>query len=169
MTDDGPSDGGWTMNWRGMVMRCGEHVAQTTLPHFLQWCFLYKNVKILPHTGQRDTSASGCHCGRSISLTLLNGPGFEGLVLLVVGKAGSGRADMAAGDESSTIGSELELPALFECILMPDGRRKGESAVVSRLLRSELCEDDESERGGGRFGSVHWEGVEVGCGWGLDC
>jgi hypothetical protein len=31
-----PSEGGWTMNWRGMVMRCGEHDEHTTRPHFLQ-------------------------------------------------------------------------------------------------------------------------------------
>ena len=29
------SDGGCTMNWRGMVIRCGEQEAHTTLPHFL--------------------------------------------------------------------------------------------------------------------------------------
>jgi hypothetical protein len=38
---------------------------------------------------------------------------------------------------------------------MLDGRLMGESAVVKRLLRSELREDDESVRGGGRFGSVY--------------
>lgn len=68
---------------------------------------------------------------------------------------------MAAADESKTMGSELELPALFECILMLDGRRKGESAVVRRLLRSELSDDEESERGGGRFGSVYREAGAV--------
>lgn len=91
ITFEVPSDGGWTMNWRGMVMRCGEHVAQTTLPHFLQWCFLYKNVKGRPHTGQRETSASGCHCGSTRSLALLTGPVTDGRVLLEVGKAGNGR------------------------------------------------------------------------------
>ncbi len=28
-------DGGWTMNCRGIVMRCGEQLAHTTVPHFL--------------------------------------------------------------------------------------------------------------------------------------
>jgi len=27
--------GGWTMYWYGMVIRCGEQLLQTTLPHFL--------------------------------------------------------------------------------------------------------------------------------------
>jgi hypothetical protein len=30
------SDGGLTMYWRGIVIRCGEHFAHTTLPHFRQ-------------------------------------------------------------------------------------------------------------------------------------
>ena len=63
---------------------------------------------------------------------------------------------MEAGDESSTIGSALVLPAFSECILMLDGRLMGESAVVKRRLRSpELREDEESVRGEGRFGSVY--------------
>jgi hypothetical protein len=53
------------------------------------------------------------------------------------------------------MGSEVDVPGLLECILMLDGRRMGESAVVSRLLRSELCDEDESARGGGRFGSAY--------------
>jgi hypothetical protein len=70
------------------------------------------------------------------------------------GEGGSGvRAGM--GEESNTIGSEVEVPATVECILILDGRLIGESAVVRRLLRSELWDDDESVRVGGRFGSVY--------------
>jgi hypothetical protein len=159
-----PSEGGWTINWRGMVMRCGEHDAHTTLPHFLQWCFLYRKVKFLPHTGHCETSASGCQGGSTMSLPLLRGSvssrGGRG-----GGSGGSGRVE--AGDESSTIGSELDAPAVLECILILEGRLMGESAVVSRLLRSELCEDDESVRGGGRLGSVYRDDEECGAGWEL--
>lgn len=70
------SEGGWTMNWRGMVMRCGEHWEHTTRPHFLQWCFRNKKVKCLLHTGQCVTSASGCHGGSSRSLSRLKGAGM---------------------------------------------------------------------------------------------
>lgn len=31
--------GGWTINWYGIVMRCGEQALQTTLPHFLPIAF----------------------------------------------------------------------------------------------------------------------------------
>jgi hypothetical protein len=145
------------MNCRGMVMRCGEHVAQTTLPHFLQWCFRYRNVKFLLHTGHCETSASGCQGGSTISLTRLGASVFVGGV---IGRGGSGRS--VAGDDSSTIGSECEVPGLLECILMLDGRLIGESAVVRRRLRSELREDDESVREG-RFGRVYRDDEE---GWG---
>jgi hypothetical protein len=60
------------MNWRGMVMRCGEHDAHTTLPHFRQWCFLNKKLNCLLHTGHRETSASGCQTGRTRSLPRLD-------------------------------------------------------------------------------------------------
>jgi len=35
LVDTDENAGGRTMNWRGMVMRCGEQLAHTTLPHFL--------------------------------------------------------------------------------------------------------------------------------------
>jgi hypothetical protein len=70
-----PSLGGCTMNWRGMVMRCGEHWEHTTRPHFLQWCFLNKKVNCLLHTGQCVTSESGCHGGKTRSLSRLKGLG----------------------------------------------------------------------------------------------
>jgi hypothetical protein len=70
-----PSLGGCTMNWRGMVMRCGEHWEHTTRPHFLQWCFLNKKVNCLLHTGQCVTSESGCHGGKTRSLSRLRGLG----------------------------------------------------------------------------------------------
>lgn len=83
-----------------------------------------------------------------MSLCLLTG------VVLVCGGAGgvggSGRKE--AGDESNMMGSELVFPAPSECILILDGRLIGESAVVRRLLRSELREDEESVRGEGRLG-----------------
>jgi hypothetical protein len=60
------------------------------------------------------------------------------------------------------MGSEVEVPGLFECILILDGRRMGDSAVVKRLLRSELRDDEESVRGGGRFGSVYREDDDCG-------
>lgn len=157
------SDGGCTMNCRGIVIRCGEHEEHTTLPHFLQWCFLNKKVKYLPHTGHCETSESGCQRGKTISLCLLagavfgcgesdgGGKGGRG------GRGGRGGSDDrdGAGDESNTMGSELVLPVLFECILMLDGRLMGASAVVKRRLRSELRDEDESVRGGkGRFGRV---------------
>jgi hypothetical protein len=62
------------------------------------------------------------------------------------------------------MGSELDVPGMLECILILDGRLMGESAAVSRLLRSELREDDESVRAGGRFGSVYRD--EEACGGG---
>jgi len=68
---------------------------------------------------------------------------------------------VGAGEEPRTIGSEMEVPGVVECILILDGRLMGESAVVSRRLRSELREDDESVREG-RFGSVYRE--EEACG-----
>jgi hypothetical protein len=79
------------------------------------------------------------------------------------GGGGSGRVDR--GDKSNTMGSEVDVPALFECILMLDGLLMGESAVVRRLLRSELRDDDESVRGGGRLGSAYREDEECGEGW----
>lgn len=54
------SEGGWTMNCRGIVIRCGEHVAHTTLPHFLlvivSICFVKTRFapaicKLLAHYG----------------------------------------------------------------------------------------------------------------------
>ncbi|KAL8763967.1 MAG: hypothetical protein Q9184_000410 [Pyrenodesmia sp. 2 TL-2023] len=58
------------MNWRGMVIRCGEQLAQTTLPHFLQWCFLKNKPKRVSQIGQLVTSESGCQRGRVISRLL---------------------------------------------------------------------------------------------------
>lgn len=63
------------MNWRGMVMRWGEHCEHTTLPHFLQWCLRNRKVKWRLQTGQRVTSVSGCHGGRTRSLSRLKGLG----------------------------------------------------------------------------------------------
>jgi hypothetical protein len=133
-------------------MRCGEHDAHTTLPHFLQWCFLNRKVKFRPHTGHCETSASGCHGGSTISLPLLD-------VSMLGCGAGDGGSGVCAGrgEESNTIGSEVEVPGTVECILILEGRLIGESAVVKRLLRSELWDDDESVRVGGRFGSVYRE------------
>jgi len=31
------SAGGWTMNWYGIVILCGEQLLQTTRPHFLRF------------------------------------------------------------------------------------------------------------------------------------
>lgn len=138
-------------------MRCGEHNEHTTRPHFLQWCFLYRNVNCLPHTGHCETSESGCQRGNTMSLCLLTGPAFA----CGEGDGGGGSGRWGAGDESSTIGSELLFPAPFECILILDGRLMGESLVVRRLLRSELRDDEESVRGRGRLGSV-WREEE---GW----
>jgi hypothetical protein len=87
--------------------------------------------------------------------------------MLVCDAGNGGSGDCAAmGEESSTIGSEVEVPWLLECILILDGRLMGESATVKRLLRSELRED-ESVRSGGPFGSVYREDEgcdEEGCG-----
>jgi hypothetical protein len=135
------------------VMRWGEHVAQTTRPHFLQWCFLYKKLKPLPHTGHCETWASGCHAGSTMSLTLLAGAALDDWGY--GGSGGSGRDRAGAGDESSRMGSEVELPALFECILMLDGLRMGDSAVVRRRLRSELRDDEESGRCEERLGRAN--------------
>jgi hypothetical protein len=107
------------------------------------------------HTGHCETSLSGCHGGNTISLCLLVVPVFACDVTPMVGVGGSGLFE--AGDESNTIGSVLESPAFSECMRMLDGRLIGESAVVRRLLRSELREDDESVRCEGRFGSVYRE------------
>jgi hypothetical protein len=121
---------------------------------YLQWCFLYKNVKGFLHTGHCETSLSGCHGGNTISLCLLTN---AVLACDTTGGVG-GSARIEAGEESSTIESALVSPALSECILILDGRFMGESAVVKRRLRSpELREDDESVRGEGRFGSVYRE------------
>jgi len=64
------------------------------------------------------------------------------------------------------MGSEVEAPGLLECILILEGRLIGESAVVKRLLRSELREDEESVRGG-RFGRLYREDEDCaeGSGW----
>jgi hypothetical protein len=74
------------------------------------------------------------------------------------------------------MGSELEPACELLCILTLDGRRMGDSAVVRRLLRSELLPEDgvsargggcegrangEDDDGGSMFGSVE---VWVGCG-----
>ena len=73
-----------------------------------------------------------------------------------VGGGGSVRegAGAGTGEESKTMGSELEVPGVVECILILEGRLMGESAVVRRRLRSELREDAESVREG-RFGRVY--------------
>ena len=52
----------------GMVMRCGEQEAQTTLPHLRQWCFRYQKLNTVPQIGQFVTSASGCHLGIVMSI-----------------------------------------------------------------------------------------------------
>jgi hypothetical protein len=139
-----------------MVIRCGEQAAHTTLPHFLQWCFLCRNVKFLPHTGHCETSASGCQGGRAISLTLLGVAGLCGSAYVGADGGGSGgAAGPEIGEELRTMGSEVDVPGLLECILMLEGRRMGDSAAVRRLLRSELSDELESERGGGRFGRAY--------------
>lgn len=156
-------------------MRCGEQDEHTTLPHFLhhcqlaklhmsphiddgaghthlQWCFLYKKVKCLPQTGHCATSLSGCQGGRTISLCLLDNDPVSARATSPGGGGGKGRS--GRGEDSSTIGSVLVSPALSECILMLEGRRIGESAVVKRRLRSALVEEDESVRGKGREGRL---------------
>lgn len=55
--------GGWTRYWRGMVMRWGEQLLQTTRPHLRQWCLRKKKEKGVLQTGQAVTSWSGCHRG----------------------------------------------------------------------------------------------------------
>lgn len=158
------SEGGWTMNWRGMVMRCGEHWEQTTRPHFLQWCFLNKKVKCLLQTGHCVTCASGCQGGKTRSLSRLNvgwalgGAEYDG-------GGGRGRSREGAGDESRRIGSVLEPAWALLWTRMLEGRRMGVSAVVRRLLRSELlAEDDVSVRGGGREGRAKGGDDEGGSG-----
>lgn len=64
------------------------------------------------------------------------------------------------------MGSEVELPGVVECILMLEGRRMGESAVVRRRLRSELRDDDEESVREGRFASVYRELDAWDCGIG---
>ena len=86
------------------------------------------------------TAESGCHGGRTRSLSRLAGGG------------GSGRsrkdALAGAGDESSAMGSVL-VPACEPLRMrMLEGRRKGDSAVVRRLLRSELLVEDVVSVGG---------------------
>ena len=58
------ASGARTMYCRGMVMRWGEQEAQTTRPHFRQWCFRYQKLNTVPQIGQLVTSVSGCHRGR---------------------------------------------------------------------------------------------------------
>lgn len=61
------------------------------------------------------------------------------------------------------MGSELEPACELLCILMLDGRRMGDSAVVRRLLRSELLpEEGVSVRGGGRDGRANGDDGEGG-------
>ncbi len=95
-----------------------------------------------------------------MSLCLLASPAPGGACRTNGGNGGSGASmrEGVAGDESSTIGSDPELPAPLGYILTPDLRRRGASAVVKRLLRSELRE---SVRGKGRLGSVPREADEV--------
>jgi hypothetical protein len=38
------SVGGWTMNWYGIVIRCGEQALQTTRPHFLPTWFRFVHI-----------------------------------------------------------------------------------------------------------------------------
>lgn len=52
-------------------MRCGEHRAHTTRPHFRQWCRRCNRWNSLLQTGQLVTSLSGCHDGSTISLSRL--------------------------------------------------------------------------------------------------
>jgi hypothetical protein len=52
------------------------------------------------------------------------------------------------------MGLVLDSPGAAECMRMLEGRRRGDSAVVRRLLRSELCDDEDwgreaAERGTG--------------------
>ena len=81
------------------------------------------------------TAESGCHGGKTRSLSRL-----------VVGGGGSGRSRMdalaGAGDGSSTMGSVLVPAREPPRMRMLEGRRKGDSAVVRRLLRSELLAED---------------------------
>jgi hypothetical protein len=53
----------------GIVIRCGEHEAHTTLPHFRQWCFLCQKLNTVPQIGHSDTSESACHLGEATSGT----------------------------------------------------------------------------------------------------
>jgi hypothetical protein len=115
-------------------------------------------VKFLSHTGHCETSASGCHGGRAISLNLRGVSGLFGSAYAGGARGGgAGEAGPETGDELSTMGSAFDVPGLLECILMLEGRRMGDSAVVKRLLRSELSDELESVRGGGRFGSAYRE------------
>lgn len=88
------------------------------------------------------TAESGCHGGRTRSLSRL----------VVVGGGGSGRSRMdalaGAGDGSSTMGSVLVPACEPPRMRMLEGRRKGDSAVVRRLLRSELLAEDVVSVGG---------------------
>jgi hypothetical protein len=63
--------GGCTINWRGIVIRCGEQSLQTTLPHFLQWCRRNIQVKDRLQMGHSLTSESGCQRGTTYLLELL--------------------------------------------------------------------------------------------------
>ena len=48
-----------------------EHDAQTTRPHFLQWCFLRVVLKSSLQQGQEEASESGCQTTRSFQLSLI--------------------------------------------------------------------------------------------------
>ena len=113
-------------------------------------------------TGQCVTSESGCQGGKTKSLSRLNSLGVS-KGSEYDGGGGSGRSRSGTGDESSTIGSELEPSCELLRALILEGRRIGDSAVVRRLLRSELLpEDDVSVRGGGREGKANGEDEDEG-------
>ncbi len=59
-------------------MNIEEQSAQTTRPHFLQWCFLLKIVNFLPQPGQTLTSSSGCHTGTTSGGSGIGPPRWEG-------------------------------------------------------------------------------------------
>lgn len=83
----GISSGALTTFWRSSVILCGLQAAQTTLPHFLQWCLRLKKWKATLQTGHWLTSSSGCHGGGGISimrLLIVGGCGGEGVRSIAV-------------------------------------------------------------------------------------
>lgn len=79
------------------------------------------------------------------------------LLLVCDGNEGGGGGRGGAGDESSTMGSELVPPTVPECILIPEGRLTGDSAAVNLRFLSEELRDGASLVGDGRAGSEYLE------------